>query len=425
MLTRVHKVLIGLLAVQLALVVIVLARGSDSGAQKEHPLIADFDAAKVTRLQISSNAGPGAGSGAGADAKSVDLVKKDASWVVASAFDYPVEQGRLNDLLTPIGKLSAAAPIATQASRHKQLRVADTDFERKVVITRDGKDLTLYIGSPAGARRTAVRVGGDDNVYAVTGLSITNAGTEARQWVEMSYVKQSREDIAKLTVQRDGKSIELVRSPHAPSAPSAVPAPAAPAGAGSGAGSAAAAAGSGSAGSAGSGSAAAAGSGSAGGAGSGSGLTAEPPAADHWWVTMQGTPVALAAGESIDESACDRVAGQAIGIDMSKPADPKRDASKPTATITIDHKPTDKTAAPTVIDVVADGESYWVKDRSLPRAVLVDKARLDELVNVDRDKLIKKPPPPPPPAPKGGPAGAGSAATPKAPILTPPAPTAH
>jgi hypothetical protein len=59
---------------------------------------------------------------------------------------------------------------------------------------------------------------------------------------------------------------------------------------------------------------------------------------------------------------------------------------------------------PTVIDVIADGTSYWVHDRSSPRAGLVDKARLDEVLAVDRDKLVKKPAPP---APKAG-AGAGS-----------------
>jgi hypothetical protein len=59
-----------------------------------------------------------------------------------------------------------------------------------------------------------------------------------------------------------------------------------------------------------------------------------------------------------------------------------------------------------VIDVIADGTSYWVHDRSLPRAGLVDKARLDDVLALDRDKLVKKPPPP---APKAG-AGSGSAA---------------
>jgi hypothetical protein len=134
-----------------------------------------------------------------------------------------------------------------------------------------------------------------------------------------------------------------------------------------------------------------------------------PPAPEHWNVMVRGAPVALAAGESIDEATIDRLVNQAGMIELSSPADPKRDASKPTATITIDRKATGtSTTAPTVIDVILDGNSYWVHDRSSPRAVLVDKARIDEIVNVDRDKVVKKPPPPPPPPGTGSAAGSGA-----------------
>ena len=179
MLTRFHKVLIAALAVQLILAVIVLTRGDDSAALKEHPLIAGFDAAKVTRLQVFAGDSNKADAGKPDAAKPIDLVKRDTSWVLASGFDYPVEQKKVDDVLSPIAKLAAAAPIATQAGRHKQLKVADTDFERKLVITAGGKDVTLFIGGPAGARRTAVRLGGDDRVYAVSGLTAFAVGSRA------------------------------------------------------------------------------------------------------------------------------------------------------------------------------------------------------------------------------------------------------
>lgn len=369
MLTRFHKILIGLLAAQLLLIVIVMTRSNDNAALKEHPLIPGFDVAKVTRVQVSSSGEAG---------KTIDLVKRDAGWVLASAFDYPADQTKVSDALTPITKLAAAAPIATQAGRHKQLHVADTDYERKLVITRDGKDLTLFIGGSAGARRTAVRVGGDDNVYGVSGISIGVVGTEPRQWVDASYVKVAKEDIAKVVVQREGSTVVLSRA-----------VPPAPAGSGSGAGS--------------------------GSDGASEAAPPGPPAAEHWNVEVRGvpvTPATLAAGESIDEATIDRLVNQAAMLDLSSPADPKRDASRPTATITIDRKASGTTTpVPVVIEVVADGTSYWVHDRSVPRAVLVDKARIDELVNIDRDKVVKKPPPPPPPSSPAG-SGSGSPARP-------------
>jgi hypothetical protein len=341
------------------LVVIVMPRGDDARALKERPLLAGFDAAKVTRLQVFS----------GKDAKPVDLVKRDASWVVTSAFDYPADQAKITEALSPIAKLAAAEPMATQAGRHKQLHVADTDFERKLVITVAGKDVTLYLGSPAGARRAAVRIGGDDKVFAVAGISAAAVGSEPRQWVDTSYVKIAQGEIAKVIVQRDGKTVELARPAQPPEA------------AGSGAGS---------------------------DPGAGSAATPSPPADEHWNVAVGGAPITLATGESLDEEAVNRLVGEVATIDLSAPADPKRDASKPTATVTIERKATGTaTPAPTILDVIADGSSYWVHDRSLSRAVLVDKARLDNVLGAERDKLIKKPPPPTAISP-----GAGSGAAP-------------
>ena len=377
MLTQFHKILIAALGVQLVLAVIVLTRGDDSAALKEHPILAGFDAAKVTQLKVFAK--PPATDAAKPDAgKPVELARHDKDWVLASGFDFPVESKKVDDVLSPIAKLSAAAPIATQAARHKQLHVADDDFERKLVISAGGKDVTLFVGGSAGARRTAVRLGGDDRVYAVTGLNAFSIGAEPRLWIDTAYVKIPRDEIAKLVVQRDGKAVEMMKSAPPPPPPAA-----------------------------GGGSAAGSGSGAGSGAGSGSAAPPTPPAAEHWSATIGGEPIALATGESLDEAAFDRLAGEVATLDLSAPGDPKRDASKPTATITIERKATGtSTTAPTVIDVIADGSSYWVHDRSLPRAGLVDKARLDEVLAVDRDKLVKKPPPP---EPKAG-AGSGSAA---------------
>ena len=329
MLTRFHKILIALLAIQLVLVVIVLTRGNDNMVLKEHPVVAGFDAAKVTRLQIFAAEGAG---------KPIDLVKRDAGWAMASAFDYPVDAARITDALGPIGKASAAAPIATQAARHKQLHVAEGELERKLVVTMNGKDVTLYVGAPAGARRTAVRLGGSDDVYGVSGMSPGTFSTEPSAWVDPSYIKVAREEITKVAIQRDGgPSVELV----APPAPVAAAGSAAP--------------------------------------------IATPPGT--WRATVGGAPITLAAGEQVDNAMIERIVSDAATITLTAPADPKREPTKPVATITIERK----AGAATVIDVVADGALYWVHDRSSPRAVVVDKGRLDSVVGAARDKLVTKP----------------------------------
>ena len=335
MLTRFHKMLIGLLVAQVVLAVLVLSRGDDRAAHKEHPLFAGFDAAKVTRVQVFGDK----------PADKIDVVKHGASWVLASGFDYPADSAKIGDALAPIAKLTAGEPIATQASRHKQLHVADDDFTRKLVMTVDGKDTTVFIGGPAGTRRTAVRLAGGDAVYAVAGITASSLGVEPKQWVDPTYVKIAPADLAKIVIQRDGQSVELTKL-------------AAPA------------------------------------AGSDAGSAAPPP--DHWTATIGSAPITLGKDESLDEPAITRIVDEVAAIDLTAPADVKRDASHPTATITLERKPgTPGAGAPTVVDLIVDGSNVWAHDRSAQRAVLAEKFRLDAALTVDRDKLVKKPPPPP------------------------------
>src|SRR5690606_36584802 len=203
---------------------------------------------------------------------------------------------------------SAAAPIATQASRHKQLHVADDQFERKLTVTAGGKDTTLVVGSAAGARRNVLRIAGDSRVFAVSGLASWSIGAAPRDWVETSYVRVPVDEIAKVTIQRGTSTLELSRE----------------------------------------------------------------KAGAPWTVALDGKPLALTAGESLDTGAIDQRVGEAASIDLVEPGDPKR-TSPPTATITIERIATNTSAAPVVIDVVEDGTKYWVHQRGVDRAVLVEK----------------------------------------------------
>ena len=331
MLTRFHKILIAVLAVQIVLALVMLTRGNDTAALRSHPVLAGFVPADVTRLQVF----------AAADKPAVDLVKRDGHWVIASSFDYPVDAARIDEVTAALGKMAAAAPIATQAARHAQLKVADTEFERKLVITAGGKDVTLYVGGAAGMQRNAVRLAGDDRVYAVSGVSAFSLPAEARSWALPEYVKVARDDIASVTIEHGATIAKLDK------------------------------------------------------------------AADKWNVTLDGAPIALAKGETLDDQTIGRLADSASTLRLSAPADPKRDTSAKVATITIEKKASGtSSAAPIVIDVLADPAGYYVHQRALDHAAIVDKPDLDEVVGVARDKIVK--PPPPPTTPPAG-AGSGSA----------------
>ncbi|MDX2092556.1 MAG: DUF4340 domain-containing protein [Kofleriaceae bacterium] len=323
MLTRFHKFALGLLAVQLVLAVVMLRTPDDAAAAKDKPLLPGFDVAKVTRVVVSSSQ----------STAPIDLVKRDGGWVLASHFDYPVDATKITDLLGPLAKMAAAAPIATSPNRHKQLRVANDDHERRLIVTIDGKEQTILLGGSAGARRTAVRLGNEERVFAVRGISAYSAGTEPRQWIDASYVKVPRDEISAITVQRGASTVELARA-----------------------------------------------------------STSAP-----WTASLDGAPVAPAAGESLDATAIDNLVTAASTIELAAPGDPKRDVATPTATITIARTSTTATSpAPVVIDVLLDGDRYWVRQRGADRAGLVDKHRLEPLLGVTRDKLVQSRPQTPP-----------------------------
>lgn len=351
MLTRFHKILLGLLAVQIVLAIVMLSRGDGSAAKKAEPLLPGFDAAKVTKIVVYAS---------GSDKPAVELAKQGSGWVIASAFGYPADDSKVSAVLSPIATMAAALPIATQASRFKQLKVDDADFDKKLVLTVDGKDTTAFVGAPAGSRRNAVRLGGDSRVFAVAGPSAYAIGDRPRDWVDLKYVDVARDDLTKVTIQRDATTVVLTRD------------------------------------------------------------------GDKWTPSIGGAPVALGSGETVDTAAIDRATGDLSTLDLSAPADPKRDASHPLATITIERKappPAPDAAAgsgsgsgssaappaPIVLDIVADGETYWVHDRAKPTAIAIDKSRLDAVVQLDRDKLVKKPEPAAP--------GKGSATANKLPAM--------
>lgn len=333
MFTRLHKILLAVFVLQVVLASVVQMQHDDSQARKPEAVLKGFDAAKVTKLAVYGKDGT---------SPAVVLTKQGDKWVVQSSFGYPVAETKIGDLLASIAKLSAGSPIATQASRHKQLRVDDAAFERKLIITA-GTDTTLVLGSQAGPRRTAVRRGGDAAVYAVGGLNVWSIGTEPRDWVDTNYVKVGSEEVEKITIERGDMHAELARE------------------------------------------------------------------ADQWKPTIGGAAIKLAAGEELDVAGIQRIANSATAIELRSPGDPKRDATKPTATITIVRKPPAGTAAgpsaPIIVDVIADAESYWVHDRASPQAAMVDKSRLSDIVELSRDKLVKKAAPAPTAAPGGAPAG--------------------
>jgi hypothetical protein len=329
---KLNKILIGLIVVQFALAVVMLTRDDKVELATMQPVLAGFDSAQVTRIQVFDK---------NAETAAVDLVKTGEAWTVATAFSHPVDASKVTDLLGKLANMKSRGPMATSAVRGKQLGVDDKAFEKKLVVTTPKGDVAILVGTQTGGRSTPVRVGGSPKVYGVTGITPWAIDADPGKWIATDYVSIAKDDIAKVVIATAAGVTELERTPTS------------------------------------------------------------------WQLTTAGQPVALAPGEALDPAAVDKILTKVSSIKIFKPGDPARDASAPTATVSVWLVPADPTALggdtaerlpDHVIDIVEDGENYWVHDRAAATAGMVGKEGLREVVEASRDKLVTKTAEPPKPA---------------------------
>lgn len=372
---RLNKILLVVLVVQIAIAVLVLSQGGGDKPARPQPLLAGFDAAKVTSLELSPARDPAAAPSP--TDRPIALAKRGEGWVVTSSQDYPAQQTPVTELLTKLGGLLRAQPVASSVARHKQLGVADDAYERKVVLTLEGKPVTLYVGRPIGGRQTAVRLGDRPDVYAVSGLNSWSIDPQLRTWVDGAYASVAQGQIGKVLVQRPDGGLQLEHdgAQWKPLAVDGAPIKIA-----------------------------------AGEAVEQAAIDevlgqlsrvelvdvappAPPPEPALATITVWTKPAAPAPADPAAPAA-----PAAPGTDPAAPATPPAaPAPAPAAS-----EASEVSSAPAFVLTVAAGPAgssqYWVRKQGDTRAVLVDESRLRATVELARDKVVKKPSAAPAPA---------------------------
>lgn len=344
---RLNKILLVALLAQLALTVLVWRSSRPEAPQAPQPLLAGFDAGKVTKLVLHAEKGGDSGA---AVTPPLELAKRGEAWVVASSFDYPAQPAPILELLGKLGGLTHTGPIASATARAKQLGVADDEYVRKVVATLEGKEVTLLLGKPVGSRQTAARLGGAAEIFAIGGLTPWAVSTNVTSYVATAYAEAPRDQISKVAVTRAGQTIELTKD------------------------------------------------------------------AGQWKATIDGAPLTLAAGESLDQGVIDEVLGQVSLIELSQVAEAKAVTGAETALVSVwtqalEPAPgagsasgaapaAEQSAAPRwVLAAYERDGALAVQRRGATHAVMVEKSRLGTVLELAREKLVKKPSKPSAPTP--------------------------
>lgn len=178
-----------LLGLQLAMAVVVNRSGDEYAAFKATDALLGFERAAVDSLRIE---GPDGG---------VTLVRHDGQWVVPDQGSFPADQAAVDRLLDSLAGLKKGWPVATTPGAAGRFKVAESDFERRLVLKQgDAVQATLYVGTSPGFRKVHARNGNEAAIFPVE-FNTWEAGTSATDWIDRN------------ALHIDGRGIERIELP--------------------------------------------------------------------------------------------------------------------------------------------------------------------------------------------------------------------
>lgn len=188
---RANQILAVLLIIQLIAVAVVFWPRGGATAAPAVALLEGLDGSKAVKLVVKDSEGA-----------EVVLEKKAGSWVLPNVDDYPCEEKRVTEFLDKVTGLQSSRLVTENSTSHRRLRVADDAFERQITITtEDGASYTLYLGTSPAYNVTHARRAGQNQVYLVSGINISDASTLATAWLNAKYFSVPQDKVTAFTIQ--------------------------------------------------------------------------------------------------------------------------------------------------------------------------------------------------------------------------------
>jgi hypothetical protein len=185
---RTQKILALVLIAQVALAVVLFwPRQTPAGAGGV--LLEGVKADEITSLALADGQGNG-----------VKLAKSGAQWVLPDAGDYPADAAKIAPLLTKLVEMKANRLVAQTSGAQGRLQVADDAFSRRVEVGTPAGTKTVYVGTRGGGGSSHVRIGGQDQVYLVSGVTESDLGADAASWTNPAYFVVPQADVIAMTL---------------------------------------------------------------------------------------------------------------------------------------------------------------------------------------------------------------------------------
>lgn len=179
------KTMISILAVvavvQVGLAVWAFSGKTQLSGQAASSALLNFDKAQVDQVVIRG------------DDKTIELSKQDGLWQTAEAF--PLDAGKMDSLLDKLASLKYGLPVATSAESLKRFKVADDEFERRVLLKKSGDTVAeLFLGTGSGVRKSHLRNADQQAVY-VAEIGSYDVPVAVDEWQDKTLLQVAKDDV--------------------------------------------------------------------------------------------------------------------------------------------------------------------------------------------------------------------------------------
>jgi hypothetical protein len=192
-----NTMLVVLLVVQVALIGFLYRPGRNATPVAAN-LFKGLTPDQVTAMTITDDQG-----------KSINLVKK-GSWQITPG-DFPADQAKIEGLLKRFAGMKSSRLVSQTNSSHLRLKVADTDFNRKIELQQGDKKSIFFLGTAPSSKSIHLRLDGAKEVYQVNGLSAWEVLADKESWWQTKYLSESGDKLTGLTIANGSGTIGLAK----------------------------------------------------------------------------------------------------------------------------------------------------------------------------------------------------------------------
>ncbi|MEI7990404.1 MAG: DUF4340 domain-containing protein, partial [Chloroflexota bacterium] len=199
---RLQQILLAILVVQIVVTGVVYM--PKATAAQSGPLLANFKTEDVKSISMDDY-----------DKNHVTIVRdgKDWKYVLQDGGLYPADGAKADTLLKKVADIKANRLVTKTATSHKQLKVSENDFVRKVVLEmNDGTKYTFYAGTQPGGGTVHIRMDGQNEVYLAGGLESNDFGSTPAIWVDTAYINEKSDTLTSISVKNTKGTMGFVKN---------------------------------------------------------------------------------------------------------------------------------------------------------------------------------------------------------------------